>query len=145
LTAWQTNGGFALVLAAAGLDPHGRPPAASAWANGTYVAHEIASLPTTLTFTGSGIALVGTIGERCCEAGHARVFIDGKQTLDQTGIWQNKSNSGKQLSNAVLFAWRWPTSGRHTITFQPGLANAKEGGSFLHLVGYDLVHGDIGG
>jgi hypothetical protein len=39
----------------------------------------------------------------------------------------------------VLFAWRWPTRGTHTLTFQPGIANAKEGGSFLHLVGYELL------
>jgi hypothetical protein len=143
VTAWQTSGGFALELAAAALDPKGRPPATSAWTNGAYVAHEIASLPAILTFTGSGIALMGTIGERCCEAGHARVFIDGKETFDETGIWQDKSSSGKQLPNAVLFAWRWPTSGRHTIALQPGLTNAKEGGPFLHVVGYDLLRDNI--
>jgi hypothetical protein len=140
LTAWQTNGGFALMLAAAALDPNGRPSVASAWTGATYVAREVSSLPASLTFTGSGIALIGTIGEQCCEPGHARVFVDGTETFDQTGIWQNKSSSGQRLPSATLFAWRWPASGRHTLNFQPGVANAKEGGAFLHLVGYDLLH-----
>ncbi len=138
VTAWQTNAGFALMLAAAAVDQSGRPTT-NAWASATYVAHDVSSLPATLTFTGSGIALLGTIGERCCEAGHARVFIDGQETFDHTGIWQDKSSSGRSLTHAVLFAWQWPASGTHTLTFQPGLANAKEGGSFLHLVGYDLL------
>jgi hypothetical protein len=141
LTAWQTNGGFALMLAAASLDPHGHTDTTSAWAHATYVARDLSSLPTSLTFTGSGIALIGTIGERCCEPGHARVFVDGKETFDQTGIWQNKSSSGRQLPNAVLFAWRWPAGGTHTLRLQPGVANAKEGGPFLHLVGYEVVGG----
>jgi uncharacterized protein YyaL (SSP411 family) len=42
-------------------------------------------------------------------------------------------------AHSALFVWRWPTRGTHTLTFQPGTANAKEGGSFLHLVGYDLL------
>ncbi len=141
LTAWQTNGGFALIMAAAALDPSGRPATTGAWAGATYVAHDLSlsSVPATLTFTGSGIALIGAIGEQCCEAGHARVLIDGQETFDQTGIWQNKSSSGLRLPNAVLFAWRWPASGTHTLTFQPGVFNAKEGGSFLHLAGYELL------
>ena len=92
--------------------------------------------PASLTFTGSAIALVGTLGEKCCEAGHARVFVDGRETFDGTGIWQNKSSSGRSLRNTVLFAWRWSKRGAHTISFQPGEPNGKEGGSFLHLQGY---------
>ena len=76
---------------------------------------------------------MGILGERCCEAGHARVFIDGKETVDKTGIWQNKSSSGISIANTVLFAWRWPTAGRHTIQIQPGIYNAKEGGSFIDI------------
>jgi hypothetical protein len=139
LTAWQTNGGFALALAAGAIDPNGRPPTIAAWAHAGYVAHAISALPATLTFTGSGIALIGTIGERCCEAGHARVFVDGRETFDRTGIWQNKSSSGRSLAHAVLFAWRWPVVGTHTLSFEPGLTNAKEGGPFLHLAGYQLL------
>jgi hypothetical protein len=138
ITAWQTGGGFALVMAAAALDPSGRP-SATGWAGGRYVVHDVRSLPATLTFLGSGIALIGTIGEHCCEAGHARVLVDGRETYDQTGIWQDKSSSGRALPHAVLFAWRWPASGTHTLTFELGLVNGKEGGSFLHLAGYDLL------
>jgi len=64
-------------------------------------------LPASITVTGSAIALIGTLGERCCEPGHARVFVDGRETVDGTGIWQNKSSSGKSLPGSVLFAWRW--------------------------------------
>ena len=64
---------------------------------------------------------------------HARVFIDGRETFDGTGIWQNKSSSGRKIPNTVLFAWRWPKPGKHTISFKPGTPNAKEGGTFLHL------------
>jgi hypothetical protein len=139
VTAWQTNGGVALMLAAAALDPGGRPASTNAWVSAGFVAHDVSSLPARLTFQGSGIALIGTIGEHCCEAGHARVLIDGQETVDGTGIWQNKSSAGRTLPHAVLFAWRWPTSGTHTLTFEPGVVNGKEGGSFLHLVGYYLL------
>ncbi|MGD1068438.1 MAG: hypothetical protein ABR975_16640, partial [Vulcanimicrobiaceae bacterium] len=83
--------------------------------------------------TGSGIALLGTIGARCCEAGRARVIIDGRETTDRTGIWQNKSSAGRPLPEGVLFAWRWPRRGRHVLRFVAGTPNAKEGGPFLRL------------
>jgi hypothetical protein len=95
-----------------------------------------ASLPASLTFTGTGIALIGTLGERCCDFGHARVLLDGIETHDTTGIWQNESSSGRTIPDTVLFAWRWPSAGRHTITISPGLADAKEGGSFAHIQSY---------
>jgi hypothetical protein len=66
--------------------------------------------------------------------------VDGRETFDGTGIWQNKSSSGRRIPGEILFAWRWPRRGRHTITFAPGVPNGKEGGSFLHLRGY-LVKG----
>jgi len=72
--------------------------------------------------------------------GHARVFVDGHETFDRTGIWQNKSSSGLRLPGSVLFAWRWPRPGSHTIRFAPEIPNAKEGGSFLHVRGYLIVH-----
>jgi hypothetical protein len=37
------------------------------------------------------------------------------------------------LPNTVLFAWRWPTAGRHTIQLLPGIYDAKEGGSFIDI------------
>jgi hypothetical protein len=38
-----------------------------------------------------------------------------------------------------LFAWRWPTSGKHPIVVGPAPYNPKEGGTFFHMVGYYLV------
>jgi hypothetical protein len=138
VTAWQTNGGLALEIAAASLAPH-VATTARAWAGARRVARDIAGVPATLTFRGSGIAVLGTLGEECCEPGHARVLVDGRETFDATGIWQNKSSSGRTIPNTVLFAWRWRISGTHTLTFEPGIENGKEGGQFLHLVGYELL------
>jgi hypothetical protein len=135
-TAWQSNGGLALMIAAAALDPDGRLPSGQAWRGARSVAQPVTSLPATVTFTGSAIAFVGTLGKVCCEAGHARVLVDGRETFDGTGIWQNKSSLGRELPGRVLFAWRWPKPGRHTIAFEPGEPNAKEGGPFLDLEGY---------
>jgi len=137
-TAWQTNGGLAIEIAASALAPKGRVATRNRWTGSHFVRHEVATVPTSISFTGSRIALIGTLGERCCEPGHARVFVDGKETFDGTGIWQNKSSSGRSLEDAVLFAWRWPRRGAHTLRFEPGEENGKEGGSFLHLEGYDL-------
>jgi hypothetical protein len=137
-TAWQSNGGLALMFAAAALEPHGRVPTASRWAGARYVPRDVSSAPATVSFTGSAVAFVGTLGERCCEDGHARVFVDGRETFDRTGIWQNKSSSGRSFQDTVLFAWRWPRRGAHTVRFEPGQHNAKEGGPFLHLRGYLL-------
>jgi hypothetical protein len=100
---------------------------------------EIATLPSTLSFTGSGIALIGTLGEHCCEAGHASVSIDGVPTVDATGIWQNKSSANRSFEDAVLFAWRWPTSATHTLDFGQSTTNAKKGGPFLHVRKYLLL------
>jgi len=140
-TIWQANGGFALLIAAAYLSPTGVPEARNPWPNATVQTQEITTgmLPYTFSFTGSGIALVGTIGETSAEPGHAHVLIDGQQMTDLTGIWQDKdvaltpSGQQPQLPNSVLFAWRWPSSGPHTITLAPGETNAKEGPSFVHV------------
>jgi hypothetical protein len=90
-------------------------------------------LPATVAFRGSSIALLGTLGERCCEAGHARVFVDGRETFDRGGIWQNKSSAGLALPQTVLFAWRWPSASAHVLRLEPGIFNRKEGGAFLHV------------
>ncbi len=138
-TIWQSNGGFALAFAAAGLDPDGEPAPANDWSSASFAALDISTLPATLTFTGRAIALIGTLGDICCEAGHARLFIDGVETFDRRGIWQNKSSSRKRLPGSILFAWRWPTAGTHTLTFRPAATNAKEGGPYLHLTGRYVV------
>ncbi len=141
VTVWQVNGGLALELAAGALDPRGHPASPPFWAHAVFVRHDLrlTSLPVGFTFTGRAVAIIGTIGEHCCESGHARLYLDGTQTFDQTGIWQDKSSSGRSLPGTVLFAWRWPAAGRHTIQIRAGLANAKEGISFFHMTGYYLV------
>jgi hypothetical protein len=137
VTAWQTNGGLALMIAAAQLAPE-RVAGDPAWHGAQRVTLDVQTLPATLRFTGSSIALIGTIGERCCESGHARILIDGHETLDSSGIWQNKSCSGSAHPDTVLFAWQWPESGTHVIRLEDGSPNAKEGGSFVHIRGYLL-------
>ncbi len=135
VTAWQTVGGLSLEIAAAALDPNGTAASGGGWAGARTVARSIG--PTgALTFMGSGIALVGTLGEACCATGHVRVIVDGRETFDRTGIWQNKSSLGARIPGTVLFAWGWPGPGVHTIRFEPGVPNAKEGGSFLHVRRY---------
>jgi hypothetical protein len=139
VTAWQTNGGLALEIAAAELAPNTVVKVSRPWSVAAHVARDLHTLPATLTFRGSGIALLGTLGEQCCEPGHARVLIDGRETFDETGIWQNKSSSGRSIPNTVLFAWRWRSVGKHTLRFAPGVPNGKEGGPFLHLSGYEVL------
>jgi hypothetical protein len=133
VTAWQTAGGLALAIAAGALAPHARVERDDPWPHAHAKPLRNVGVPATLRFTGSGVALLGTIGALCCEPGHARVFIDGRETTDGTGIWQNKSSSGRPLPNSVLFAWRWPRRGRHVLRFAGGVPNAKEGGPFLRL------------
>lgn len=137
-TVWQTNGGIALAIATGAIDPTGSPATIATWDNAISYPTSIttASLPQSITFTGTGITLIGTLGEVCCERGHARVAIDGTDTTDRSGIWQNKSSSYISIPNTVLFAWRWPNAGTHTITIEPGYTNAKEGGSFVHIQSY---------
>lgn len=137
VTAWQTNGGLSLEIAAAALAPTTGVGSTANWTRATPVRLQISALPATVRFRGSGIALLGTLGERCCEHGHARVLVDGRETFDGSGIWQNKSSVRRSIPGTLLFAWRWRTAGSHTLTFLPGSLNDKEGGSFLHLAGYE--------
>jgi hypothetical protein len=139
VTAWQTNGGLALAIAAAALAPEQVVAVDRGWSAAQPVVRDLAGLPSSVDFTGSGIALFGTLGEQCCEAGHASVAIDGRPTVDQTGIWQNKSSAGIAIQDTILFAWRWPTSGAHTLEFVPSTTNAKEGGPFLHVRRYVVL------
>jgi hypothetical protein len=138
VTEWQTNGGLALEIAAAALAPKTVVTLSRPWRAAAHLARDLATLPATLSFRGSGIALLGTLGEQCCEPGRARVLIDGRETFDETGIWQNKSSSGRSIPNTVLFAWRWRSVGKHTLRFEAGVPNGKEGGPFLHLSGYEV-------
>src|SRR6185437_4786396 len=138
VTAWQTNGGFALAIAAAAIAPHDVPDS-GVWSGAHFVARHITALPSArIRFTGSAIAIMGTLGDVCCEAGHARVLLDGTETFDRTGIWQNKSSAGIRIPNAVLFAWRWKSAGTHTVQFIAPDYNAKEGGAYLNVDGFRI-------
>jgi hypothetical protein len=132
---WESNGGIALEIAASALSPRMSEPLQDGWHRDTQIGAALTSLPATITFDGSAIALVGTIG-RQCQASHVRVFIDGVETFDQTGLWQNKAMpDGRQPG--VLFAWRWPTSGRHTIVLEPGPDVARS--NILNLSSFAIV------
>ena len=140
-TAWQVNGGIALIQAAAALDPRGRPADPAFWQHAGYVTddQDLDDTPIRITFTGRAIAIMGSVGAQCCIAGHARVFVDGVQTFDRTGIWQNMTSPSVQQPDQVLFAWRWQRPGPHTITIKPGIMDTMEGGSFFAMNGYLLV------
>lgn len=140
VSIFQTNGGFALMVAAAALEPAMRVEQADPWYDAAVREIRIAA-PGSYTFNGSGIALIGALGERCapafagdrlCEGGHVHVLIDGREMVDQTGIWQGKMFA-EHIRNALLFAWRWPKRGTHVLTFPLGERNSKEGASFLDV------------
>ena len=140
-TAWQVNGGAAIAQVAGALDPLGRPADPGFWARASYAGDDqsLADGTVRLAFTGRAIAILGTVGDGCCSAGHARVFVDGVQTYDRTGIWQNMTAPSIVQPNQVLFAWRWPAAGRHVITIRPGAYDPEEGGPFFAMTGYLLV------
>ncbi len=117
---WETNGGVALEIAAAAIAPEGSPAQEGGWDPGSDVSVDVRSLPATITVDGTGVALVGTMSP-VCEHGHVRVLIDGVETTDHTGLWQNPSMPS---GPSVLFAWRWSEPGHHTITLEPGDSGA---------------------
>jgi hypothetical protein len=129
VSIWESNGGIALEMAAGALEPQGVPHRSDAWNSGSNVGQTITKLPATIVFNGGGIALSGTIS-KLCTSGHVRVFIDGVETFDRTGLWQNHSMPD---GDSVFFAWRWPSPGLHVIQLQP--ANDTQ-------IGVDVVHLD---
>jgi hypothetical protein len=161
----STAGGFALVIAAAAIAPNdGSYVAASTWQNATYTdatgtpqgafmnnASPASTWPVTFTFTGHGIAITGTRGENSEDSnnsfqGHAEVYVDGIQTVNDTGIWQSfgcpNSKPSDVFKNDVLFTWQWPSdtpATQHTIQIYPGIYNPKEGGAFFHAAGYYIL------
>ena len=135
---WESNGGLALEIAAAALDPDGLALDADAWQNGRFPGARLTELPATITFEGSGIALLGTIGPSY-ETAHLRIFIDGVQPLDRTGLWQNH---GMPVGSDVRFAWRWPVSGRHTLRLELGKPTDR-GSEAVHLESIILTAGNV--
>lgn len=143
VTSWQLNGGVAVMAAAASLVPDAVPPDPGYWSHATLVPDRrqlAAGQPVRITFTGRAIAIMGTLGDVCCIMGHAQVTVDGAAPFSRVGIWQNRTSASRKLPDQVLFAWRWPTSGRHTIEVRPAGYNPVEGGSFFRMVGYFVVH-----
>jgi hypothetical protein len=141
VTSWAVNGGVALMTAAAALDSNGRTTDPGFWQHATWIPDDLtlagANLP--IYFTGQAIAIIGTIGDVCCRAGHAWVSVDGAPALSNIGIWQNRSSPSRRMTNQVLFAWRWPTGGPHTITIRPAVYNVLQGGAYFHMIGYLAV------
>lgn len=146
VTAWQVNGGISLMIAAAKLDPHGLPADPWFWRKAAFVPHDV-SLPADGTgqvrvpISGRAIAIVGTLGEAsCCHPGHAQVYIDGRRMFNRIGIWQGKFSGKQLLAGSILFAWRWPEPGKHTITIAPATRTKTDGATFFHMTGYYVVH-----
>ena len=126
---WESNGGLALQIAAAALDPDGIATW-QGWDGREIPGATLTELPATISFDGSGIALVGSIAQ-ACETAHLRVFVDGVATFDRTGLWQNHD---MPTSEGVRFAWRWPASGHHEIRIEPSSPVVGAAGSTLiHL------------
>lgn len=111
---WESNGGFAVEIAAASLDPHAAIEATDPWTSAPEEIAAVDALPATIAVDGSAIALVGAIGAACVEH-HVHVFVDGVEINDHAGIWLNPS---MPEHDPVLFAWRWPNPGIHTITLE---------------------------
>lgn len=149
-TAWQTNGGFAIMFAAAALAPS-TSPGPPTWTDVRFVPRHISlSLfyhtpqAGTVRFVGSGFALIGTLGRPVFQLGHVSVRIDGHETIDHTGVWQGGTSLGVEIPNNVLFAWQWPCVGPHTITFGKTDFNMKEGPVYLDAAGYYVRENDPG-
>jgi hypothetical protein len=134
-SVFETNGGLALAIAAAAFAPRAEPEP-DVWSHARAHPVAIGGVPSTYAFTGSGIALIGALprpGDRLCrpltvgpcEGGHVHLRIDGREMADEIGIWQGKALVAS--SKTVLFAWRWPASGRHRIDFDRASSNAKQG------------------
>jgi hypothetical protein len=140
MTEWQVNGGLALAIAAGALSPSGSASDnADAWQGAMSIADNLTALPASIAFRGRAIAVFGTLGEQSYELGQASVFVDGVETFDQTGIHQDESNALGPVPSSILFAWRWPTSGPHTLEFRGQTPDPKDGASFLHVQAYSFL------
>ncbi|HVB41932.1 MAG TPA: hypothetical protein VNF47_04410 [Streptosporangiaceae bacterium] len=141
VTAWQANGGIALMIAAASLDPRGKPADPAYWRAAVFVPDN-ASLPADrngtvrIAFTGRAIAIIGTLGTQGRKPGHARVFIDSLLSFNRLGIWQGKFAAGPTLPSSVLFAWRWRRAARHALTIAPSVSSLNRGATYFHMIGY---------
>ena len=113
VTAWQANGGLAVLIAAAKIDPRGVPADPWYWRKAVFVPDSRVLPPgprgaVRLSLTGTAIAITGSLGVPGSKGGHARILIDGKPMLNRVGIWQGKFSGKGLLAGQTLFAWRWP-------------------------------------
>ena len=143
VTAWQANGGIAVMIVAAKLDPRGVPADPWYWRHPVFVPARRALPPgprgaVRFSLTGRAVAITGTLGQQGGKGGHARILIDGRPMRDRVGIWQGKFSGRGVLANQVLFAWRWPRPGLHriTITAAPG---KPPGSTYFRMTGYYVV------
>jgi len=70
----------------------------------------------------------------------AQLRVSGSRGPDQDGHLRPvfRRPSAPMLARSVLFAWRWPERGDHSITVLPELRQ-KEGSTLFHMIGYYLV------
>ena len=139
VTAWQTNGGLSLEIAAAALAPGRVVPTTRAWARAATVSHEIAAVPATLVVHGAGVALSARSASSAARPVTRACWSTGARPSTGPASGRTSRASGGSIDGTVLFAWRWRSAGTHTLTFQPGGENAKEGGPFLHVRAYELL------
>ncbi|MGI9004998.1 MAG: hypothetical protein ACR2FU_02175 [Streptosporangiaceae bacterium] len=143
VTAWAANGGIALMIAAAKLDPRGVPADPWYWRGAVFVPDNRV-LPAgprgavRFSLTGTAVAITGTLGVPGSKSGHARILIDGQPMVNQVGIWQGKFSGKGVLASQMLFAWRWPGPGAHriTITAAPG---KPPDSTYFQMTGYYVV------
>jgi hypothetical protein len=141
-STWASAGGISLAFAASALDPAGTPSTMSYWNNAVQVTGSfplVTSGTYPITFTGKAISILGTLGQS--NTGHAEVLVDGVETNNNIGIDQHYGTAGT-IPGTVLFSWRWPTSGTHTITISPPVgnqANSKQGNYGFQMSSYYYV------
>lgn len=109
---WESNGGFALEIAAAALNPSGAVSGIPSWREATIDVGSVRALPAAFTVEGSAFALAGTMNAACMKH-HLLVSIDGVPISNRAGLWQNHALNERAH---VVFAWQWRTVGSHTIT-----------------------------
>jgi len=108
---WESNGGFAIEIAAAAIAPD-RTVQPSQWSGDAVMISPASDLPATIDVSGSAVAVVGAVGASC-EQHHVHVYVDGVEINDHAGLWINPT---MPEADPVLFAWKFDRPGQHTIT-----------------------------
>ncbi len=141
VTAWQTAGGLALEIAAGALDPSGSAQPVTGVGRGASAWNARLGRPGRSTSPDRRIAILGTLGEKpAAKQGTRACSSTGARPSTAPGSGRTSRARASAFPAPMLFAWRWPRPGPHTIQFEPGVPNAKEGGSFLHVRAYLVLH-----